>query len=186
MRPKRRYALMRHANFDVSEAAGIVRFHDTFDADGCEYSLTVYPGSFEFTLMLPDGSIVSDSFRGLKGRKVLYNCLESGAIYDWMKETENALRLRDEQDGIVNIEIPLGFARYQISVDRKTGKGWLLMPDYTRGFKLEDIFLQMPDVPMLNDGEFLTVLRDELVQRDIELPETPYHPMLKVSSKDKS
>ena len=170
MTTKKPNKLMRHATFIDKDSDQESVLEHTFK----EYKLTILPSHYQFTLQFPDGSIVDDSFEGLAFRRSLYENLEDGEIFSWLVERQHAIELEDEMNRFITLYIPLEYGGYNVSIDKDKSKGWIIFPEHVRSFDIDEIYLQIAELPLIADGRFNNELRSKLEKYGLSLPATPY------------
>lgn len=140
------------------------------------YILTMEEEGIGFTLTLPSGKKVNDSFAEFSERYPLYKLLDEGesAIYI---ETEYIKGDAAEEQ----VEMTMNSDKYILTVNKKTEACKLELPAQVREFSIDNVFLDNPDLPLLFEGRLIIYFRDMLKKKGITLPPTPYFPGIKIT-----
>ena len=117
------------------------------------YKLTIPPGRFEFSLIMPDGREVSDSFVDLHSREGLYGQIEDGRVYDWLKDVENRIQRLDESENIHLLKIPVEHYCYHVKVDLLKKECWIQYPQLSRFFHINELYSMFEEIPFIEDGQ---------------------------------
>lgn len=126
---------------------------------------------------------IVDNLSDFWDRKHLYDLLDPD-IFDWLVDVKESFETEElEETGVVKVTMNHNNDRYELAVNKKTESATLRIPEQLREFKLDELFIENPDLPMMLDGRLIQYFRDNLEDKGIKLPDTPYYPSLKLTQK---
>lgn len=129
---------------------------------------------------------IVDNLADFWDRKHLYDLLDED-LFDWLVEVKKSFETEQlEEVGVVKVTMNNNNDKYELSVNKKTRAGMLRIPEQLREFKLDDIFVENPDLPLLLDGRLIQNFVEKLGDHSIVIPDIPYYPGLKMTEKPSS
>lgn len=134
----------------------------------------------EFSIRFENGEVIHDTFAGASKRRALYDRIHP-ELYHTIRSIANQVQRNKNLYGDYTFaKFPLGHAGYQLSVHTPTKKCWIRYPEFVRSFRPEDIYLRNPELPVLEAGRINHGIRRTIGRLGIELPDTPYEPLLRI------
>ena len=176
--------LHRYATYpfdEINEEVRRVRTLENRDGNTIELKIT---DDLRGTFRLKHGRHqIVDNLADFWDRKHLYDLLDEN-LFDWLVEVKKSFETEQlEEVGVLKVTMNHNNDRYELMVNKKTGACKLRIPEQQREFKIENLFSENPDLPMMLDGRLIQYFKDKLENKGIELPETPYFPSLKLTEK---
>jgi hypothetical protein len=160
------------------------------------YELRINDDTGIFTLNIsPDQKVVIDTFEDISFRKYLYQQLEDGAVYDWMivswknhqKDNGSLKEGRTTTPDSIEYFVKTDGGEYMLRMDKKTGLCRYSSQEKAREFDLEDLYLVIPELPLLASGEVNRQIRQMMEDDETnDLPRTPYELGFTISNKDQA
>ena len=88
------------------------------------------------------------------------------------------------KDKLNYVEMRVAGKKYTLGYDSGEGEGVLMIPLRLVDFRIENIYADIPELPLLDDGEANREVRRALTKLGAKLPKTPYEVGYTISNKE--
>jgi hypothetical protein len=159
-----------------------MNYHAIETLDGW-YTVTINLETDEFVLMTPESKQVADCFNEIHFREQLYFQYEDGFIYRWLKEVHNKITRWRSINGETKSSFKIQDVKYSMRVNKSKEQVYLTIPKQTRMFDMEAMYINNPDLPLIQDGVLDDTVRKRLEDQGLELQKSPYKVALGITQK---
>lgn len=152
-------------------------------SDGSMYKLTFGIKGQSFLLETPNGGRVIGTINDLVANaKELMQLPDAHEIIKWILHNYDSMFTDQGESNDVNageeeirdVEFKIGTGTYTLSYDASTSEGFLSVPVRLRDFKANSLYVDIPELPLLDDGLANKWVRRELIKMGAKIPKTPY------------
>lgn len=150
-----------------------MNYHAIESFDGW-YTVTINLDTDEFVLLTPKSKQVADCFNEIHFREQLYLQFDNGMIYKWLKEVHNKITRWRSLHGETKSLFKVQDVKYSMRVNKSKEHVYLTIPKQTRMFDAEAMYINNPDLPLIQDGALDDTIRKKLEHHGFELQKTPY------------
>jgi len=147
------------------------------------YTVTINLDTDEFVLMTPKSKQVADCFNEIHFREQLYFQYEDGFIYWWLKEVHNKITRWRSVNGETKTSFKVQDMKYSMRLNKSKEQVYLTIPKQTRMFDMEAMYINNPDLPLIQDGALDDTIRKKLEKESLELQKSPYKVALGLTQK---
>jgi len=164
----------------------LVKFYLTDKIKEHTYHLRIERGSDEFTIFLPGpGSQITGKRKDLFSPGKL-DTYDPGFVQNWIASCFDRLDNKisegshDSDEGLDTQQFKYEIlpvqegAIYQLAFDRNKNVVSIIFPQRFIQFAPDEIYLALPELPIIHSGVVNSMVRERLLEEGIELPPTPY------------
>ncbi len=159
-----------------------MNYHAIETLDGW-YTVTVNLDTDEFVLTTPEARQVADCFKEIHFREQLYLQYEEGMIYDWLKLVQEKITKWRSRNGETQTWFKVLDLKYSMRINKSLEQVLLTIPKQTRVFDMESMYINNPDLSLIQDGALDDAIRRKLEHLGLELQKTPYKVALGLTQK---
>lgn len=150
-----------------------MNYHAIETTDGW-YTVSINLDTDEFILTTPEARQVADCFKEIHFREQLYLQYEDGMIYEWLKEVQSKITRWRSKNGETHSWFKVLDLKYFMRVNKSKEQVYLTIPKQTRMFDMESMYINNPDLPLIQDGALDDTVRRRLKSKQLELQKVPY------------
>lgn len=166
--------LFRSNNFPYNKELPSTPEINTLNTEKGRYKMSFDSKTDEFTILLPNGDKITDSIKGLKDRRSLYEQIESGAILSWINKVYKNMNQDLNRGGFLDSNIEIDELNYKLRIDKKNKKAYLTIPEHIRELDEDNLYVMNMDLPLISDGILNNTIRLKLSNHGFHLQPTPY------------